>query len=487
MIVPSIAFLCATVFAAVLTPLVRAMAVQRGAFDHALSARKIHGRPVPRLGGIAIVGAFYLTLLGLPASGFPAELVSSDLAKAAGLLMGGLLIGILGVYDDLRGCRASQKFVVQFAVAGMMYALGFRIGAVSVPFGSSLDLGPLSFPVTLLWIVGVTNAFNLIDGLDGLAGGVALVAVATNLVIALARGEAVMVLLYAALAGSIVGFLFYNFNPASIFMGDTGSMFLGFVLGTIAIEFSQKASAAVAILIPILALGLPLFDTGLAVVRRAAGGRPIFQADREHIHHRLLEMGLTHKQAVLALYMLSILLGTMAVALSYASSAQSMAILGGLGGLLYLLLSRLGYLGGASEPPAAELASGIDVKSGDMREVWAAVRALAEFVAASSVTLRLVQRGAGGETVERSYSSGAASPAGEALYMRFRVPADGRELAVLELGWRHAGFELQAEHHAAIAELCDQLARTLEGRGAPPLARVLPLPERLRVGGRRPD
>jgi UDP-GlcNAc:undecaprenyl-phosphate GlcNAc-1-phosphate transferase len=469
-----VAFGCATLFAAVLTPLVRALAVQQGALDHALSARKVHGRPIPRLGGLAIVGAFYLTLLGMRAAGVSTVPVLADPARAAGLLLGGVLIGILGLYDDLRGCRAGQKFAVQFAVAGMMYALGFRIDAVSVPFGSSVPLGAASFPLTLLWIVGVTNAFNLIDGLDGLAGGVALVAVATTLVIALTRGETALVLLCAALAGSIVGFLFYNFNPASIFMGDTGSMFLGFVLGTIAIEFSQKASAAVAILIPITALGLPLFDTALAVVRRAAGGRPIFQADREHIHHRLLQMGLSHRQAVLTLYMLSILLGTMAVALSYANSMQSLGILGGLGGVCYLVLAQLGYVGRAPElgDLAQAPASRLLLRSDDPRDIWQAVRLVAEQVGADAVALKL-ERQRGAETSTRTYSSGFHA-SGEAVRLVFRIPPEGREMATVELGWRQLGYRLEPEQHQLISDLCDEIEQALGSpqRGAGKLLRL---------------
>lgn len=461
---PRIAFLFATLFAGLLTPLIRELAVRFQALDHALTARKIHGRPVPRLGGIAIVSAFYLTLLGLALwrAGFAGEFFKDE-AQAAGFLFGGLCIGLLGVYDDLRGCRAGQKFAVQFAVATLVYAVGFRIEGVSIPFGPSLDLAALSLPVTLLWIVGVTNAFNLIDGLDGLAGGVALVAVGTNLVIAMSRGEQVMVLIYAALAGSILGFLFYNFNPASIFMGDTGSMFLGFVLGTTAIQFNQKASAAFAILIPITALGLPLLDTALAVVRRAAGGRPIFQADREHIHHRLLELGLSQRQAVLTLYSLSVLLGVMAIALSYASSTQSVAILGGIGGLVYLLLSRLGYLGGEEAAPSdvASKPGAVLVRSGDPRDIWDAVKEMAALLQADGAGLTVRERRSNGEVVAHSYSSGFEEHGREALRMRFRVPADGVELAVVEFGWRRAGFRLEADRRDAIESLCEQIAVAL--------------------------
>ena len=173
-------------------------------------------------------------------------------------------------------------------MAGLLYKLGFRIDAIANPFGEPIALGWASLPFTMFWIVGVINALNLIDGLDGLAGGVALVAVITTFLVSLQRGHPLMMLFSAALAGAIVGFLFYNFNPASIFMGDTGSMFLGFVLAATAIQTNQKASTAVAVLIPAIALGLPIMDTLLAIGRRAVRGRPLFQADKEHIHHRLI-------------------------------------------------------------------------------------------------------------------------------------------------------------------------------------------------------
>ena len=288
----AVAFIISIVTGTILTPLVvRRNPRTVSAWSHccALSSRKIHGRPIPRLGGIAIVLAFYAPLTGLLLlhAGVN-EIFLAERDHVVGLFAGGLAIALLGVYDDLRGSGAGRKFLVQFDVAGFMYWLGYRIEDIANPFGSELHLGWASLPFTLFWIVGVINAMNLIDGLDGLAGGVALVAVVTTFLISLQRGHPLMVLFSSALAGSILGFLFYNFNPATIFMGDTGSMFLGFVLSTSAIQTNQKSSTAVAVLIPGIALGLPIMDTLLAMARRALRGRPVFQADKEHIHHRLL-------------------------------------------------------------------------------------------------------------------------------------------------------------------------------------------------------
>src|SRR6185437_7605969 len=229
------AFILSMLCGTFLTPLVRRLAHRFGALDHARSSRKIHGHPVPRLGGIAIVIAFYVPLVGLMLfHGGVGLLFLSEREHVIGLFAGGLVIALLGLYDDLRGANAWKKFAVQFLVAGILFQLGFRFDVLANPFGEPIHLGWANLPFTLFWIVGVINAMNLIDGLDGLAGGVALVAVITTFLVSLQRAHPLMMLFSSALAGSIIGFLFYNFNPASIFMGDTGSMFLGFVLATTA-------------------------------------------------------------------------------------------------------------------------------------------------------------------------------------------------------------------------------------------------------------
>jgi UDP-GlcNAc:undecaprenyl-phosphate GlcNAc-1-phosphate transferase len=342
----AVALILSTACAAILTPLIRRWALRLNLLDHALTARKIHGRPIPRLGGIAIVIAFYAPLVGLLI--FRSDVGAMFLAErdhVLGLFIGGPLIALLGIYDDLHGAGARKKFAVQFLVAGAMYAFGFRVVALANPFGSPLALGWLALPFTLLWFVGVINAMNLIDGLDGLAGGVALVAVATTFAISVERGHPLMILFCAALAGAIVGFLFYNFNPASIFMGDTGSMFLGFVLAASALRTHQKSATAVAVLIPAIALGLPILDTLLAMSRRAVRGQPIFQADREHIHHRLLATGLTHRQTVLVLYGTCVVFGAVSLILTFVNSgAQTAGIIFGLAGISFFFLRRLGYM-----------------------------------------------------------------------------------------------------------------------------------------------
>ena len=203
-------------------------------------------------------------------------------------------------------------------------------------------MGALSLPFTLLWIVGVTNAVNLIDGLDGLAGGIAFIALTAIFAISAMRHETFMMLVSAALAGSVLGFLIYNFNPASIFMGDSGSMFLGFMIATSSIRASQKASTAVAILIPIMVLAIPIADTSLAIVRRAIRGQGLFTGDREHIHHRLIDSGLSHRRAVLGLYSISMTCGVAAITLFITQDRKAvLTVCLTLSLMTFLLLRRL--------------------------------------------------------------------------------------------------------------------------------------------------
>jgi len=306
----SIAFLAALALALIATPLVVIFARWVGAVDGAgASSRKIHQTPTPRLGGLAIVVAFYAPLVGLFfVDSYVGSLFAKDTGLALGLLLGGAAITGLGVYDDIFGANAPQKFAVQFAIAAALYAVGFRIELVSIPFAASIEIGFLSPLITCVWIVGIINAVNLIDGLDGLASGIAFLAAATTLVVALVGNQILMALFMACLSGALLGFLVYNFNPARIFMGDTGSMFLGFVLAVTTVQTSTKSQATVALLVPMLALGLPIMDTTLAMGRRLITGRSMFSADRGHLHHRLLDRGLSHRQAVLVLYGISVAL-----------------------------------------------------------------------------------------------------------------------------------------------------------------------------------
>lgn len=264
------------------------------------------GRAVPLLGGIAIAASVALTLLiAAWVGGSHFQPLSEHAAGGGWIIAGGLLILVLGIVDDVVGVLPLAKLAVQTAVAVMVLAAGYGFVAVTNPVtGGYIQLGPLGPLATVIWIVAITNAFNLIDGLDGLAAGVALIATLTLLGVALLEGRADAVLIWAVLAGSLIGFLPYNFPPASIFLGDSGSLFVGFVIAILSIQSLQKGAATVVISVPILALGLPIVDASYAIVRRwlVSGLAAIAQADRDHIHHRLLRSGFSDRSAVLVLY-----------------------------------------------------------------------------------------------------------------------------------------------------------------------------------------
>lgn len=473
MLTAAVIFVMSMLCGTALTPLVRRLAERAGWLDHALSARKIHGKPVPRLGGIAIVISFYLPLLSL----FVVQtnvgmLFLAEREHVIGLFGGGLGIALLGLYDDLRGAGAGRKFLVQFLVAGLLYRLGFRIDTLANPFGTTIMLGWLGLPVTLIWIVGVINAMNLIDGLDGLAGGVALIAVITTFLVSLQRGHPLMLLFSSALAGSIIGFLFYNFNPASIFMGDTGSMFLGFVLAATAIQTSQKASTAFAIVIPTIALGLPIMDTLLALGRRAIRGRPLFQADKEHIHHRLLATGLSHRQAVLVLYGFCTLLGAAALVLTFASSIQAMLLLLALGLVSFIFLRSLGYMkltrvSSADRRRSRALRSAVRPLGQRLRAARSAEE-ICELAKESlsifgAVGVRVSMPGSTESELAR-FSFGFDTLASDVGLFRaeFAIPGGKNGERILELGWTDGRRELDRDTEIAIDVLCEYLGDAIE-------------------------
>jgi UDP-GlcNAc:undecaprenyl-phosphate GlcNAc-1-phosphate transferase len=316
-VLPSVAaFAVALVAASLLTPVIRDAAHGAGLLDEP-DGRKVHETPIPRLGGVAIAAAFYL---GIAAALVVARTAGSPLRLETGhlpaILVGAALIAAMGVLDDTQGMRARVKFAAQVVVALVAYGLGLSIDRLDGPWGS-LALGIWSLPLTVAWIVAVVNALNLIDGLDGLASGVALTVLAAFLLIATAGGATPpSLIVLAAGAGGAIGFLRFNLHPASIIMGDTGSMLLGYLLAAAAISLTQIGSPAVAPWVPLVALGLPLADTAWTVVRRLVGGEPVFVADRRHIHHRLLELGLSQRTVALLLWLVSAALGLLAVILA---------------------------------------------------------------------------------------------------------------------------------------------------------------------------
>jgi UDP-GlcNAc:undecaprenyl-phosphate GlcNAc-1-phosphate transferase len=473
-----VTFILSLLGAAALTPAVRLLARSVGAIDRAVSSRRIHAGPIPRLGGVAIVIAFYLPVIGLLLfDNLIAQAFKADRGLVIGLLAGGLGIVLLGVYDDLRAANAWKKFAVQFLVAGLMYLIGFRIQVISTPFGGELSLGWLGLPLTLLWIVGVVNAMNLIDGLDGLAGGVAFFAVLTAFAVSYLRGETLLIVFTAALAGAILGFLFYNFNPATIFMGDTGSMFLGFVLAVTSMRASQKSATTVAIIVPIVALGLPIMDTALAMARRIVRGQSPFTADKDHIHHRLLKLGLSQRSATLVLYGFSIVLGITAFAIAF-SRGRAVGILLAVVGVVTLVFVRwLGY--GATRVAdwrrsleqrrrnrerfrAVREVSRALGRAGSLEEVFAALQPLAAALEVSSLGVT---------------AAGAQLARGVAGPVRVGLPLeDGRTaLGQLEVTWADGREEIDRDDEIALEMLLPALTTAVRRLGPAPGARVIAL------------
>ncbi|MCG8556334.1 MAG: undecaprenyl/decaprenyl-phosphate alpha-N-acetylglucosaminyl 1-phosphate transferase [Proteobacteria bacterium] len=338
------AFLVAGVVAALVTPMIRAFARRHGAVEHP-GERDVHSDGIPRLGGLAVVAAVFSALAVLfVLQSTVSQLFFSDPLRVVGLLGGGMAVCLLGVADDLRGVRAWHKLWVQVGAALLAFLCGYRIEGVSLPWLGTLEMGIFAAPVTVLWIVAIINALNLIDGLDGLASGVAFFVCIANFTVGVIHGHALVMLLSAALAGAIAGFLVYNFNPASIFMGDSGSMFLGYALATTSMLGNEvKSSTTIAILVPILAMGLPIMDTLFSMVRRFLERRPIFSPDRGHIHHRLLDMGLTQRRAVMILYGVCVLFAGAGVAVSIGRSWQVGGALVVLCVAVVLLVRFVGY------------------------------------------------------------------------------------------------------------------------------------------------
>lgn len=304
-----IAFILAFVLTFSTTPFVKNFAFKIGAVDVPRDSRRMHKHPKARLGGLAIFIGFIISTIFF--SDMTTELI--------GVLLGCTIIVVLGIFDDIYALSAKLKLLVQIIAALCPTLAGVRVEFIKVPeFLSSygyLGLGWLSIPITVIWIVGITNAINLLDGLDGLACGVSSISALTLLCIALIVGEPEVVLATSALAGACFGFLPYNFNPAKLFMGDTGALFLGFMLSSISIQGLFKGYAVISIAVPFLVLGLPIFDTTSAILRRMKKGQSIMTPDRGHLHHRLVDAGLSQKGAVCVIYALCTLLCAIAVIL----------------------------------------------------------------------------------------------------------------------------------------------------------------------------
>ena len=321
-----VAFFVALIVAFFSTPIAKRVAFRSGAVDVPKDDRRMHRKPMALMGGLAIIVGFFVSALySFAARDFRTFLGMLSSWRILGPVLGTLLIIGMGIADDIRPMKARAKLPFQLVAAILVASSGTRIIAFSKPFQEIAMGRPetvvlvgdiLSYVVTILWIVGVTNAINLIDGLDGLSAGVSGIAALSLFIVAVIKDQPEIALLAVILFGAVIGFLPYNFNPAKIFSGSTGAYFLGFMLSVISLSGTMKSVTAISLAIPILVLGLPLFDTLFAMTRRVANGRPIGEGDRGHIHHRLVDMGLSHRMSVTVLYVISGTLGLISIALA---------------------------------------------------------------------------------------------------------------------------------------------------------------------------
>jgi UDP-GlcNAc:undecaprenyl-phosphate/decaprenyl-phosphate GlcNAc-1-phosphate transferase len=324
---------------------VRDLATSRGWVSVPRDGRHVHRSPLPRLGGVAIFLAFSVSVgvwLAL-ARVFPRLVDGFAPATLLRIYVPACLIFGLGIYDDLHGAGPYLKFGVQAIAAAILFAGGMRVLDLPVIFGSYSPPWFVGLPLTVLWVVAVTNAFNLIDGLDGLAAGSALFSTMVVFVVSLVNHSFLGSLMSVTLAGAIVGFLRFNFNPATIFLGDSGSLFIGFMLSALALAGAQKAPTFVAVAIPVVSFGLPILETLLSILRRLISGRPIFTGDREHIHHKLLQMGFSHRQVVIVLYAVSAIFAMLSLFLLWPTGGTLALVLAVVGTGIWLGIQHLNY------------------------------------------------------------------------------------------------------------------------------------------------
>jgi len=310
----------------VITPIVIYIARALKIYDNP-DVRKVHASAIPRIGGLAI----FLSTIGLAIAALfldnnIGEAFRSAQTQVFALLAAGTFIFIVGLIDDLRGMRVRHKLISQIVAAAAICFAGARIDLIGVSNMFTISVGWASFPLTIFWIVAITNAVNLIDGLDGLAAGISAVVCAVIAIFAFDIGQPLLVVLMLALLGSLSGFLFYNFNPARIFMGDCGSMFLGFILASTSVLCATKSRTIIALALPTLALGLPIFDTIFSILRRYLKRRGIMSPDRGHLHHILLDMGLNHRQVVIIMYVLTAMAAGMGMFMMLTRDAGTVAI-----------------------------------------------------------------------------------------------------------------------------------------------------------------
>lgn len=329
-------FIVSVMISLIMTPIVRKLAIKIGAVDIPKDDRRVHKTAMPLMGGLAI----YISVMAC-------IILFMDLNKSIiSIMIGSTLILISGIIDDLKEISPRAKLFFQISAGVVLIIGGVKVDFITNPFSDNsilLNLSWLSIPITLFWVVGITNTINLIDGLDGLSAGVAMISSLSFMLVSYKFGNTPMVILSAVVGGACLGFLPYNFNPAKIFMGDTGALFLGFILAAMSIEGVMKSVATIAIVVPIMILGVPIFDTAFAILRRLISGKSIMSADKGHLHHRLLNRGFNQRQTVLILYGVSLVFGLLAVFVAKANSARSVYLSVVLFIIAVLIAIKLGF------------------------------------------------------------------------------------------------------------------------------------------------
>ncbi len=463
-----------------LVRLFRDLAVRFGLYDPVEGGRKLHTKPVPRVGGLAVVLALSIPLVVLASWNGTLGVVPIGRDPLLGALVGGgSLILALGVWDDLLGARAWLKFGVQILAALLVCAAGVTIDGFAIPFYGVLHLGWAAIPVTVFWIVLVTNAINLIDGMDGLAGSVVAMAGMTLLVMNWINGDAVAAVILAAVVGATLAFLVYNVNPASIFLGDAGSLTLGFLLAVVSIDASQKAYTVFSVVGAVLILALPIFDLSMAVVRRALTGKPLFAADQHHIHHLLLRRGLSQRQSVILLAGAAAVIQVLALVLIYASDAVSAFVILLLVPLVALVVRGLGYidiirngrraillrevLAAAQERENLVLALRRDLEDlHDVDVLWTRLAEVAAGIGLERLELDVEPQLLGFSVARRRVWQRSVSPEERGIHLQnldrsaYPLTIARRKLGVLKMSW-YAELGLFAPHdrelHQALATL----------------------------------
>jgi UDP-GlcNAc:undecaprenyl-phosphate GlcNAc-1-phosphate transferase len=472
------AFVIAAFVSVVLTPWVRRLAFRLGAVSSP-GGRHVHQQRTARLGGLAIFAGMLVPLVVLAFSRASVALTLRDhVSQALGLLVGGTLMCATGAVDDARGLGATRKLWLQIGAALVAYGFGFRIEAVSLPLVGDISMGIFAVPVTVAWIVGIINAVNLIDGLDGLAAGVVFFAGITNLVVAHFTGATFVALIMAAMLGAVVGFLIFNFNPARIFMGDSGSYFLGYVLATCSLAGAvQKASTAVSLLVPVLALGVPILDTLFALVRRFLERRPLFAPDRGHIHHRLLALGITHRRAVLIIYGVCVAFTVAALALALGHSWQAglailavsvvlVALVRWVGWFEYLHTSRRQLARVRSRDtellryalPA--LPAALDVATTEA-EVWDALRRFIEATDVAYAEVTTAARAEAEPVVRLVHPRHEPGDERELVFGRYPIGRDAHARAELKFAWKSDFGDVSPQSEILLQVAVDVLAKHL--------------------------